>query len=146
MPTITSLTQQTPVVGTEMLAADLTGGTGTRKIQVSDIQTIRQNIQSASYTLLLSDAGKHILHPSADVTARTFTIDSNANVAYPIGTTLEFVNQNGAGVITIAITADVMRLSGAGTTGARTLAANGVARALKILATEWIIANLGGLT
>lgn len=106
---------------------------------------IPQNSQSAAYTTVLADANKHILHPSADVTARTFTIDSNANVAYAIGTTISFVNQNGAGVLTIAITSDTMRLAGAGTTGSRTLAANGIATALKITATEWII-NGTGLT
>jgi hypothetical protein len=104
---------------------------------------IRQNSQSANYTTVLTDGGKHLLHPSVDTTARTFTIDSNANVAYPIGTAITFINQNGAGVITIAITSDTMRLAGPGTTGSRTLAANGTATALKITATEWIISGTG---
>lgn len=104
---------------------------------------IPQNSQSAAYTLVLSDANKHILHPSADTTARTFTIPANASVAFPIGTAVTFVNQNGAGVITIAITSDTMRLVGAGTTGSRTLAANGMATALKITSTEWIISGQG---
>ena len=104
---------------------------------------IPQNSQSSSYTTVLTDAGKHIFHPSADTTARTWTIDSNANVAYPVGTAITFVNQNAGGVITIAITSDTMRLAGAGTTGSRTLAANGVATALKIAATEWIISGTG---
>lgn len=106
-----------------------------------DVRTIPQNSKSAAYTTVLSDAGKHILHPSADTTARTFTIDSNANVAYPIGTAITFVNQNGAGTVTIAITTDTMRLAGSGTTGSRTLAANGIATALKITSTEWIISG-----
>lgn len=101
-----------------------------------------QNSQSAAYTTVLADAQKHILHPSADTTARTFTIDSNANVAYPIGSTLTFINQNGAGTVTIAITTDTMRLAGAGTTGNRTLAANGIATAVKITSTEWIISGV----
>ncbi len=104
---------------------------------------IRQNSQSVNYTTVLTDIGKHIFHPAADTTARTWTIDSNANVAYPIGTAITFVNQNGAGAITIAITSDTMRLSGPGTTGNRTLAANGVATALKLTATEWIISGSG---
>jgi hypothetical protein len=104
---------------------------------------IPQNSKSAAYTTVMGDAGKHILHPSADTTARTFTIDSNANVPYPIGTALTFVNQNAGGVITIAITTDTMRLAGAGTTGSRTLAANGVATALKLTSTEWIISGTG---
>jgi hypothetical protein len=104
---------------------------------------VPQNSQSAAYTTVAADAGKHILHPSADTTARVFTIDSNANVPYPIGTAITFVNQNAGGVITIAITSDTMRLAGAGTTGSRTLAANGIATALKLTATEWIISGTG---
>ncbi len=102
---------------------------------------IPQNSQSAAYTLVLSDAGKHILHPSADTTARIFTIPANASVAFPVGTAVTFVNQNAGGSITIAITTDTMRLAGVGTTGSRTLAANGVATALKITSTEWIISG-----
>jgi hypothetical protein len=104
---------------------------------------VPQNSQSAAYTTVLADQGKHILHPAADTTARTYTIDSNANVAYPIGTAITFVNQNAGGVVTIAITTDTMRLAAAGTTGSRTLAANGVATALKITTTEWIISGTG---
>ena len=104
---------------------------------------IPQNSQSAAYTLVLADSGKHILHPSADTTARTFTIPANSSVAFPIGTAITFINQNGAGVVTIAITTDTMRLSPAGTTGSRTLAANGSATAIKITSTEWLISGSG---
>jgi len=102
---------------------------------------VPQNSKSTAYTLVLADAGKHIFHPSVDTTARTWTIPANSSVAFPVGTAITFVNQNGAGVITIAITTDIMRLAGAGTTGSRTLAVNGVATALKITATEWIISG-----
>jgi hypothetical protein len=106
-------------------------------------RTIPQNSQSAAYTLVLEDSGKHIFHPSADTTARTFTIPANSSVAFPIGTVVTFINQNAAGVITIAITTDTMRLSPAGTTGSRTLAANGSATAIKVTATEWLISGSG---
>lgn len=99
--------------------------------------------KSADYPLVLSDGGTAILHPSADVTARVFTIPANSSVAYRVGTSLTFVNQNAAGTITIAITTDTMRLAGAGTTGSRTLAANGIATAVKITSTEWIISGTG---
>ena len=104
---------------------------------------VRQNAQSVAYTLVLTDGGKHILHPSSDTTARTVTIPANASVAFPVGTAVTFVNQSGAGSLTIAITSDTKRLAGAGTTGSRTLAANGVATALKIASTEWIISGAG---
>ena len=102
-----------------------------------------QNSQSAAYTLVIGDAQKHILHPSADTTERIWTIPANASVAFPIGTAITFINQNAGGVITIAITTDTMRLAGAGTTGSRTLAANGVATAIKVTTTEWIISGTG---
>lgn len=111
--------------------------------QIPTIRSIPQNSKSADYTLVLADQGGHILHPTADTSARTFTIPANASVAYPIGTALTFVNQNGAGSVSIAITSDTMRLAGAGTTGTRTLAANGMATALKVTATEWIISGTG---
>lgn len=101
------------------------------------------NSQSGAYTTTWSDQHKVVLHPSSDTTARTFTIDSNANVPYPLGAELVFVNQDSAGVLTIAITSDTMRLAGAGTTGNRSLAANGIARARKLSATEWIIDGTG---
>jgi hypothetical protein len=102
---------------------------------------VPQNSQSTAYTTVLSDAGKHILHPTADNNARTFTIDSNANVPYPVGTTITFVNQ--INTVTIAITSDTMTLAGFGTTGSRTLSASGIATALKIASTSWIISGSG---
>lgn len=98
--------------------------------------------KSVDYTLVLGDANNGFLHPSADTTGRTWTIPANASVAFPVGTAISFVNQNSAGAISIAITTDTMRLAGAGTTGTRTLAANGVATALKITSTEWIISGV----
>jgi hypothetical protein len=106
-------------------------------------RNIPQNSQSAAYTLVLEDAGNHIFHPSADTTARIWTIPANASVAYPVGTAITFVNQNAGGVITISITTDTMRLAVDGTTGSRTLAANGVATAVKVTTTEWIISGSG---
>jgi hypothetical protein len=124
----------------------ISGGTVTGTVDGTNaigFRTIPQNSQSAAYTLVLTDSGKQIFHPSADTTARTFTIPANGSVAYPIGTAVTFINQNGAGVITIAITTDTMRLAGAGTTGSRTLAANGIATAIKVTSTEWIISGTG---
>jgi hypothetical protein len=104
---------------------------------------IPQNSQSIAYTLVATDSGKQILHPSADTTARTFTIPANSSVPFAVGTAITFINQNGAGVVTIAITSDTMRLAGPGTTGSRTLAANGIATAVKVTSTEWIISGVG---
>lgn len=138
--TLTSPTLTTPVLGTPAsgnlsnCTADGTNGVGYKNIP--------QNSQSAAYTTVLGDAGKHIFHPSTDANARTFTIDSNANVAYPIGTAITFINLTSQ-VVTIAITSDTMYLAGSGTTGSRSLAQYGVATAIKIDSTHWIISGTG---
>jgi len=130
-----SLTNKTISGASNTLTVDGTDAVGFRNIP--------QNSQSTAYTCVLADNGKHIFHPSADTTARTFTIPANSSVAYPIGTAITFINQNGAGVVTIAITTDTMRLSPAGTTGSRTLAANGSATCVKVTSTEWLISGSG---
>jgi hypothetical protein len=79
-------------------------------------------------TLTLSDSGKHIYNTTA---TQTYTIPAATSVAYPIGTAITFVN-TGAGTCSIAITTDTMYLLGTGTTGLRTLAAYGMATALKV--------------
>jgi hypothetical protein len=100
------------------------------------------NSQSAAYTLVLADSGKAILHPSTDANARTFTIPANASVAYPIGTVLTFINMTSQ-VVSIAITSDTMNLAGTGSTGTRSLAQFGMASALKLTATSWLISGNG---
>lgn len=102
---------------------------------------IPQNSQSADYTTVLADQGKHIYHPVADDNPRTFTIPANASVAYQIGTAITFVNDQNT--ITIAITSDTLVWAEDGSTGPRTLAENGVATAIKVTSTRWIISGVG---
>ena len=102
------------------------------------------NSQSAAYTTVLADSGKAIFHPTGDAT-RIYTIDSNANVAYPLGTVLTFINMS-ASNISIAITTDTLYLTGNGATGTRTLAQYGMASAIKMTSgasNTWIISGSG---
>jgi len=99
--------------------------------------------KSADYTFVLADANNGFLHPAADTTGRTWTIPANSSVAYPVGTVLTFINENAAGSLTIAITSDTLRLGGSSSTGSRTLAANGMATAIKITSTVWYISGTG---
>jgi hypothetical protein len=136
----TSPTLVTPVLGTPSsgtLSACTVDGT-----DAVGFRNIPQNSQSAAYTLVLADAGKHIFHPVGDNNARTFTIPANSSVAYPVGTAITFINMAAANV-TIAITTDTMYLSSAGTTGSRTLAQYGSATAIKITSTNWLISGSG---
>jgi len=99
------------------------------------------NSQSADYTAVLADSGKTILHAIADDNPRTFTIPANSSVAYDVGTVLTFVNL--INDVTIAITTDTMYLANDGATGSRTLAVYGVASAIKVDSTSWIISGNG---
>ena len=138
--TLTSPTLTTPALGTPasgVLSSCTVDGT-----DAVGFRNIPQNSQSAAYTLVLADAGKHIFHPVGDNNARTFTIPANSSVAYPVGTAITFINMAAANV-TIAITTDTMYLSSAGTTGSRTLAQYGSATAIKITSTDWLISGSG---
>lgn len=97
------------------------------------------NTQNGTYTTVMSDRGKTIYHTSGS--AHTFTIDSNANVAYPIGTIINFENENAAGIVTLAITSDTLRWGSS--TGSRSLAANSSASAKKMTATSWRLVGSG---
>jgi len=136
----TSPTLVTPVLGTPT-SGTLSGCTvdGTDAVGFRNTPV---NSQSTAYTLVLADSGKTILHPASDNNARTFTIPANSSVAYAVGTVVTFVNL--INTVTIAITTDTMYLAGtAGTTGSRTLAAYGVASAVKVASTTWIISGNG---
>jgi len=104
---------------------------------------LAQTSKSADYTLTASDAQRHLYHPASDTTPRTWTIPSNASVAFETGTVITFVNDINAGALTIAITSDTMWLAGSAATGSRTLASGGVATALKVASTRWVISGAG---
>jgi hypothetical protein len=134
------------------VALTVNGISGTHSTQIADSATnkfnagfleIPQNSQSTAYTLVLSDSGKHIYHPSADTTARTWTIPANASVPFPIGTAVTFDNDTSAGVITLAITTDTLVWLPSGTAGSRSIAAGGQATALKVTATRWHLTGVG---
>jgi hypothetical protein len=128
--------------------------TGTVSATVADATTLNtaasvgylgmpQNSKSASYTLLIGDMGKHIY---VTATGQTITIPANSSVAYPIGATIVIIAGPSATTVSIAITTDTMYLAGSSnTTGTRTLAAYGMATAVKVAATTWYI-NGTGLT
>lgn len=116
-------------IGTDVLAYDA---------QLTS--NIRQNIQNGNYTLVLSDAEKHIY--SQTTGGFTWTIPANASVAFPIGTCVTFINLTGAN-ISIAITTDTMYWSPSLATGTRTLAYGGVATAIKFNNVGWIITGSG---
>ena len=105
---------------------------------------------TGAYTIIAADAGKHIYSTAT----RTITIPGNTTgtspVAFPIGTTVVFVNATGT-VLTLSMnttSTDTCLLAGTGTSmtggsGSRSLAAFGMATLLKITSTSWIISGNG---
>ncbi len=136
----TSPTLVTPALGTPT-SGDLSSCTADGTDAVG-FRNIPANSQSTAYTTTAADSGKSIDHPSTDANARTFTIDSNANVPCPVGTAISFSNMSSQ-VVTIAITADTMYLAGTGATGSRSLAQYGTATARKLTSTTWLISGVG---
>ena len=134
-----------PTLVTPLLGTPTSGTLSNCTVDGTDavgFRNIPQNSQSAAYTLVLADSGKHIFHPVGDNNARTFTIPANSSVAFPIGTAITFINM-AAAAVTIAITTDTLTLSSAGTTGSRTLAQYGSATCIKITSTSWLISGSG---
>lgn len=97
------------------------------------------NTQNGNYTFVQADNGKCVYHTSGST--HTWTIDSNANLAIPIGAMIGLSNESGGGNVTIAITSDTLRWGSS--TGSRTLAANGEATLHKKTATSWRLTGDG---
>jgi hypothetical protein len=126
------------VFGTSPTITPAAGTTSTATTGAGYMGIPQNATTTGAYTIEAADAGKHIYSTAT----RTITIDSNDNLALPIGTTVSFIAATGA-TVTIAITTDTLLLAGTGTTGSRTLGPFGMATAVKITSTSWIISGNG---
>lgn len=87
------------------VTADLTTAqTLTNKTLTSPVVNLSTNAQTASYTLVLSDASK--LVEISNASANNLTVPLNATVAYPVGTQIDIL-QTGAGQMTVVATGGV---------------------------------------
>jgi hypothetical protein len=100
------------------------------------------NNKTGNYTIALADEGETIRFTSG---TNTLTIDSNANVAMPVGTLIGVVNDSGNN-LSIAITTDTLEWVKDNTSGTRTLADGGSAVLQKVDTTLWKIAGSALLT
>jgi len=96
-------------------------------------------LDSGNVAPALADCGKTFYH--TDGNARNFTIPANGSVAFPLGTVLCLVNENGGANVSIIITTDTLRWGSS--TGTRTLAANGTATLIKVASTVWRLTGDG---
>ena len=123
---ITALDQDVTITATGTIAANSIGYRG-----------LPQNSQTASYTLALADAGKHI-----SITTGGVVIPANSSIAFPVGTAIVVFNDSGTSQ-NISITTDTLRQAGTANTGTRTLAQYGLATCVKVASTTWVISGAG---
>lgn len=134
--TATNLTA-TNISASGLNADNSVNDTGTIAPASPGLRGIPQNSQTASYTLALTDAGKHI-----SITTGGVVIPANGSVAFPTGTAVVVFN-NSSSPQNISITTDTLRFAGTTNTGTRALAAYGVATLIKVASTTWVISGTG---
>lgn len=108
-----------------------------------------QNSQTgATYTLALSDDGKHIY--ANGTTTSTITVPANGTVAFPVGTVVNIVNFNSGNVSIVAATGVTLYQANSTNTGTRTLATKGVCALIKLgtgtgpsATDQWVISGAG---
>ena len=137
--TLNNMTFANVTISSGSVTGTVANATVTDSSGVVGFVGIPQNSQNGNYNVVVGDAGKHIFHPAGQAAA-TYTIPANSNVAFTVGSAITFINMS-ANAVTIAVTSDVMYLGSSGTTGSRTLAQYGVATAVKITSTNWIISG-----
>jgi len=138
------------------IGATFNSFSGTHSVQIGDSANTKYNagfletpVNATTGTTIspaLVDSGKTFYFTGS--TAPTATIPRNADVAYPVGTVLTFVNDASAAVsmgVTInTASGDSLQLAGTGsTTLPKTLARYGVATAIKVATQKWIISGTG---
>lgn len=97
--------------------------------------------QDTDYTLVLNDAGRMKIHTSG--TGHTYTIPTNASVAYPNGTIM-LIRNIGAGVVTVARSGGVtLRRAGVATDANASIAQWGFATLVKDDTNVWSISGTG---
>lgn len=132
-----NLTNKTLTTGNTINAGTAISDTGTIAATSPGFRGLPQNSQTSSYTLALTDAGKHI-----SITTGGVIIPANGSIAFPIGSTVVIYNNSGSNQ-TISITSDTLQQAGSASTGSRTLAQYGLATLVKVASTTWVISGAG---
>lgn len=97
--------------------------------------------QDTDYTFVLADAGRLKIHTSGS--GHTYTIPTNATVAFPNGTVI-LIRNSGAGSVTVARSGGVaLRKAGVSTDANATVAQWGYVSLLKEDTDSWLIVGTG---
>jgi hypothetical protein len=136
--TLNNMTLANVTINSGSISANVANAT-TDSVNVAGYMGLPQNSQNGNYNVVIADAGKHIYHPTGEAAA-TYTFPANSNVAFTVGSAVTIINGS-ANNVTISLTTDTLYLSANGATGSRTLTQWGVATAVKIATTTWVISG-----
>jgi hypothetical protein len=135
----TSPTLVTPALGTPS-SGNLTNCTVDGTNSVGYINTPQNSQTGTSYTLALSDQGRHVYFNSGSTA--TLTIPTHATAAFPIGTSLLIVNHNTGNLSINGATGVTLQLAN-GAAGNRTVLTKGLATLLKVANDIWYVSGAG---
>ena len=102
---------------------------------IGNLRTIVQNAQSAAYTLVATDSGKHI-----SITTGGVTVPSGV---FSAGQAITIYNDSGSNQTITQGASVTMYLGGTATTGNRTLAQRGVVTVLCVASNTFVISGAG---
>ena len=97
-----------------------------------------QNLQTANYTITLTDAGNQIYITNNS----NVTIPAQSVLNFPIGTTINIITAP-TSTANVIINNDSLYLAGVGFTGTRTLSTSAFATIVKVATTIWYISGAG---
>ena len=100
-----------------------------------DLRTVPQNSQTAAYTLVASDVGKHV-----NITTGGVTVPSSV---FSAGDAVSIYNDSASDQTITQGSSVTLRLAGDGTTGNKTLANYGLCTVLCVASNEFVIAGTG---
>jgi hypothetical protein len=100
-----------------------------------------QNNTSTSFTLALSDSGKHVY--TQNTTTQTLTIPANNTVALNIGSVISIVSRGSGNVVVTRASGVNLFLASNTTSADRNVGAYGMATLIKVEANTWFINGTG---
>lgn len=129
------------VTGNITLTGNISGNTAGFAIGYRDVP---QNFTNTSFTLGLTDAGKHILTQNSGSSTQTITVPNNSSVAYSTGAAISIVVQS-TGTVAVANGAGVTMYLAGNSTAKSTITLNSysMATVMKIGTDTWIVSGTG---
>ena len=131
----------TTINGTLTATGNVAGNTAGFAIGYRDVP---QNFTNTSFTLALTDAGKHILTQNTGSSTQTITIANNTSVAFQTGAAISIVVQS-TGTVAVANGAGVTMYLAGNSTAKSTVTLNSYSMAtlLKIGTNTWMVSGTG---